>query len=146
MCFFETYLVEFVNKWCGSKRVGEIFLKNGEERREGVIAKFNRILKRLEETRLLDSAGRNCVCIRDDSRSYRRLVHWRNGLVHGLASYPQRRGYESKADPSPKPEELNKLQRGWAIATALEPIERLHDASSKRRPNWMSIPETWRAK
>jgi len=72
---------------------------------------------------------------------WRKLVNYRNGLVHARASRPESgsQGNE-KSNPLPTKSDLDRLSAGWAVQVVVTLVRRLHDAVGTSPPTWLVDP------
>jgi hypothetical protein len=74
-------------------------------------------------------------------QNFRRLVCFRNGLIHARASRPQTAGLSKSQLPVPSMEELQTLEPGWAVGVVTALIRELHLAAGTKEPDWLGKSE-----
>ena len=106
--------------------------------RRPVTEKWKDITKALASDRLIPSApsfaGKTW-------ENFRRLVEFRNGLVHARASRPQTVGLLESQMPVPSMEELQALEPGWAVGVITALIRELHVVTGIKEPDWLGSNE-----
>ena len=102
--------------------------------RRSVTEKWKETTKALASNGLIQSApsfeGKTWV-------NFRRLVEFRNGLIHARASRPQTAGLSEIQMPVPSMEELQALEPGWAVGVISALIRELHMATGTKEPDWL---------
>jgi hypothetical protein len=73
--------------------------------------------------------------------NFRRLVEFRNGLIHARASRPQTAGLSENQMPVPSMRELHALEPGWAVEVVTGLIRELHLATGMKEPAWLRSNE-----
>jgi len=68
---------------------------------------------------------------------WRRLVDYRDGLVHANASRPETAGLPPEWMPMPSKSELDELEPGWAVRVVVERVRLLHKAVGTDPPEWL---------
>jgi hypothetical protein len=77
----------------------------------------------------------------EQDMAWKRLVDYRNGLVHARASRPDTKGLGNGENPVPGPEELDQVvKRGWALGVVIDRIRGLHQAAGTELPPWLQRP------
>ena len=71
---------------------------------------------------------------------FRKLVDYRDGLVHASASRPETDSQPEKEKPLPSKTDLDKLFPGWAVQVVVTLVKRLHDAVGTPPPDWLVYP------
>lgn len=70
-----------------------------------------------------------------------RLVDYRNGLIHALASRPQEYGPGPPIRPLVTADDLHAMAPGWATSVVEERVLRLHQAEGTAPPPWLTSPQ-----
>ncbi len=102
--------------------------------RRPVTEKWKETTKALASNGLIPSAPNFAGKTWDE---FRRLVEFRNGLIHARASRPQTAGLAESEMPVPSMEELQVLKPGWAVGVITNLIRELHSAAGTREPDWL---------
>ena len=137
VCCMESYLFEwtFHDVLGGdNKRVLAYFPDNDKT---GIIDRCKIVTKKLYEDGLL--ASRPDFGTFREWQSFRKLVDFRNGLVHANAS---RSETVTPDEPSPSPslDDLDGMPRGWAVRVIVDLINHLHRAAGTLPPPWLVEP------
>jgi hypothetical protein len=139
VCAIESYLVEWVRdevlKLVNSdyKRLDEYFTI--EESYDPILERWKKVIKRLLEKGAIPAQP-------DFTQHYWKefsdLVKFRNGLMHGRASWPDSNSIPDKRKRAgPTNEELVKMDQGWAVGVVAEVIRQLHAAVGTPAPAWL---------
>lgn len=135
VAFAESYLFEWVRDDVLHRNMDELRTYFAHKSRPTVHEKWKKI------PRLLLADGR----IRDapdpskqQREEWNRLVTFRDGLLHAVASFPTPApgGRKSRA-PEPAKEDLEKMEPGWALRVVLERVVELHHKSHTSVPEWL---------
>jgi hypothetical protein len=70
-------------------------------------------------------------------QEFRRLIEFRNGLIHARASRPENSALTPKEMPSPTMAELQALDPGWAVNVVGQLIRELNTAAGTKPPSWL---------
>jgi hypothetical protein len=139
VCAIESYLVEWVRdevlKIVNSdyKRLTEYF--TNQESYDPILERWKKVTKRLVEKGAIPAQP-------DFTQHYWKefsdLVKFRNGLIHGGASWPDSNSIPDKRKRArPTNEELVKMDQGWAVGVVAEVIRQLHLAVGTPTPPWL---------
>ena len=71
---------------------------------------------------------------------FRKLVDYRDGLVHAAASRPETSSLPVTEKPVPPKSLLDQLEPGWAVKVVLELARQLHKAVGTTPPPWLIDP------
>lgn len=130
----ESYLLEWVRDEVLKRDfvLLDTYFPPGEHR--PVTEKWKETMKVLASNGLIQSApsfaGKTWA-------EFRRLVEFRNGLVHVRASRPQTVGLSEIQMPVPSMEDLQALEPGWAVGVITALIRELHMATGTEEPDWL---------
>lgn len=134
VCFAESYLVEWVRDEVLKGRDIKEFKKY--LMKKTAVDKWKDIPKQLHKDGLIphkpDLSG-------EYWREWKKLVRYRNGLVHAAASRPESKKL-SDNPPMPPKRELDQLQPGWAVRVVIELVKHLHKAAGTSPPEWLIKP------
>jgi len=103
-------------------------------RKRGVAEKFRDIPKELVQQGCIATAF---DCGGSEFSEFRRLVDYRDGLVHALASRPDRVDLPREQKPVPTKDELDALPPGWALTVVRALLKKLHDDTGTDAPAWL---------
>ena len=67
------------------------------------------------------------------------LVRYRDGLVYGVASRPEKDDLPADARPIPTVEQLQSIPAGWPTQVAINPVIQLHKFHSTNPPSDLGI-------
>ena len=133
VCAVESYLVEWVRDQVlkkDLKHLGSYFPPN---QRIGIVDRWKKVIDHLHKDSTIPrkpSYGESYW------KDFTDLVDLRNGLVHGIASKPERVTEEEK--PKLTAVQLQEIHPGWAVKVAANVIRKLHDAVGTSPPKWIS--------
>jgi hypothetical protein len=65
------------------------------------------------------------------------LVKYRDGLVHAVASRPERTSLPPEGRPVPPTSHLEPLKPGWAVDIVIQLVEEFHNAAGTPIPEWI---------
>jgi hypothetical protein len=135
VCCAEAYLFEWT--WEGPLRhdVHAIpqYFDPGD--RAGVRERWKDVTRRLHANKLLTKLPRSGDT---QSEEWARMIGYRDGLVHGVASLPVTNVQPSThRKPMPTPNEIEALSPGWAADVVAEQCRRLHEAEGTEPPPWL---------
>ena len=71
---------------------------------------------------------------------FKKLVKFRNGLVHAGSSRPETAGQDEIAKPVPSKDELDSLPVSWATEVVVKLVKELHKAVGTSPPGWLVMP------
>jgi hypothetical protein len=137
VCAAESYLVEWVRDGAlhGDFVALNRYFPPGVQR--GLTEKWKDVPRALVQAGLLAAVpqfdGRH-------GTEWRKLVDYRNGLVHARTARPDTGGLPPDEKPVPDFYVLNALARGWACHVVAERIEALHRACGTAPPAWLVRP------
>lgn len=134
--FADSYLYEWVRDEVlrdEARRWEMVFELFPEDDRRGVLKRWKEVPKDLLDLGLIPG-------IPDLGQfrweEFRRLISYRDGLVHGTASCPEGSHFPPGREPVPTMAELEALEPNWATNTVLGLIGLLHEASRTEVPDW----------
>lgn len=130
----ESYLLEWVRDEVLKRDfvLLDTYFPPGERR--PVTEKWKDITKALASNGLIQSAP---TFAGKTWENFRRLVEFRNGLIHARASRPQTAGLSEIQMPVPSMEDLQALEPGWALGVITALIRELHIATGTKEPEWL---------
>ena len=130
----ESYLLEWVRDEVLKRDLRRLDTYFPPGRHRGVTDKWKEVTKALASNGLIalapSFAGQTW-------QNFRRLVCFRNGLIHARASRPQTAGLSKSQLPVPSMEELQTLEPGWAVGVVTALIRELHLATGTKEPDWL---------
>lgn len=104
------------------------------DKRRGVLEKYRDIPKALaQEGRI--PATLDCGGV--EFADFRRLVGYRDGLVHASASRPDRHDLPQPQRPVPTNTELDELPPGWPCDVVLSLVRKLYRDTGTAAPPWI---------
>lgn len=144
VCFADSYLYEWVrdhlDAWMKQQgRPGdqwdEFFDLFPPADRRGVTERWREIPRSLADRGLIpgapDLGGTH-------GEEWKRLVAFRDGVVHGKLSRPDRSSAPPEELAVPTAEQLRTLPPGWAVRVVVERVRLLHLAAGTQPPAWLS--------
>jgi len=131
VCFMESYLVEWVRDIVGPKQIAAYFPLDD---RRGIRDRWKEVLKQLEKEKLIAQAPNFLLPYWE---AFLRLIAYRDGLVHALASRPSSSAAPPKAKPIPPMEALGNMPPGWAVGVVVDVVRQLHQAANTPPPSWL---------
>ena len=136
VCFAESYLYEWVRDRVLERDFARLagFFPTGDRR--GIRDRWKEVTKELEAQGLIPRAPDLSGSTWQD---FRRLVDYRDGLVHALASRPESAALPAEKQPIPTRTTLEAIPRGWATATVQRLVQELHQAAGTKPPDWVSL-------
>jgi hypothetical protein len=130
----ESYLLEWVRDEVLKRDFERLDTYFPPDERRSVTEKWKEITSLLVSDGLIPSApsfaGKTW-------ENFRRLVDFRNGLIHARASRPQTAGLSKSQLPVPSMEVLQTLPPGWAVGVVTALIRELHMATGTKEPDWL---------
>jgi hypothetical protein len=138
VCFAESYLFEWVrDEVLKGDYDGLLEYFPVPHKRRGVRRRWKEVLKQLLENGKIgkepDLGGRH-------EQEWKRLVDYRDGLVHARASRPQTTARPNERMPVPSKTDLDRLAAGWAVRVVIERVRLLHEAVNTPVPEWLVEP------
>jgi hypothetical protein len=130
----ESYLFEWVRDEALKRDFARLDTYFPPDKRRSVTEKWKEITKALASTGLIASAASFAG---KTWENFRRLVNFRNGLIHARASRPQTAGLSESQLPVPSMEDLQTLKPGWAVDVVTALIRELHMATGTKEPDWL---------
>ena len=132
-CFVESYLFEWVRDKVVKGAFGKIpnYLEG-----TGIRRKWKGAVKKVcEERSIVPPSWENA----EYWKKFRRLVEYRDGLVHGQASWPTLVDPPVPIGPAPVPSKktLESLPPGWAVEIVVELVRQLHKTIGAPPPSWL---------
>ena len=156
VCFVESYLVEWlinevfkdieiITQYSSIKQRKDIFkevFKDVEiitqysliKKRIGITEKWKNVLKDLYSKNLIPNEPYFNQTYWEE---WKKLVVFRDGLIHAVASLPESGSLKNKDKPIPSPKELSSLSPGWASKTAINLVKKLHEFADTSAPEWV---------
>jgi hypothetical protein len=134
VCAAESYLFEWVRDTVLSRDFVRLSRYFQPSDRRSVSDKFKVVPKALADDGLI-SAPLDCGGTEFDQ--FKRLVDYRNGLVHARASRPSTGGLSPDSQPRPSKSDLDSIAGGWATRVVRRMLEKLHQNSKTERPEWL---------
>jgi len=138
VCFAESYLFECVRDEVLKRDYdGLLEYFPVPHKGRGVRRRWKEVLKQLLENGKIreapDLGGRH-------EQEWKRLVDYRDGLVHARASRPQTTARPNERMPVPSKTDLDRLAAGWALRIVIDRVRRLHEAVNTPVPEWLVDP------
>jgi hypothetical protein len=142
VCLAETYLFEWVRDSALNhdyEKLNHYFPPIERKRpKMPVRERWREVPKQLASDGLLTKLPRWTA---EQDIAWKRLVDYRNGLVHARASQPDTKGLGNGENPIPGLDELDQLvKRGWALSVVIDRIRGLHQAAGTELPSWLQRP------
>ena len=137
VCCAESYLLEWVRDEVLNShfpRLNEYFVPG---KWQSVVDKWKDIPKQLCDDGLIPAIPKLGESYWED---WRKLVAYRNGLVHARASRPESDSQSKERNPLPSKGDLDRLPSGWAVQVVVTLVRRLHDAVGTSPPTWLVDP------
>lgn len=137
VCAAESYYFEWVRDVIlnsNFERLSHYFptdKKKGKKR--GVLEKFKEMTKQLKDD---DCIAGTLDCSGREYQAFVRLVDFRDGLVHAMASRPSTANLSKESRPVPSQTDLDTLPAGWAIGVVWTILEKLHHDTRTPRAGW----------
>jgi hypothetical protein len=129
VCFAESYLFEWVRDEVLKRDFSKLKDYFKPEERPSVLEKWKDIPKQLNVPDF-NNWGEFC-----------KLVNYRNGLIHGIASRPWTCPQPTDIEkPVPSKAMLDALSPGWAVRVVVTLVECLHNTSGTPLPTWLVYP------
>jgi hypothetical protein len=134
VCFAESYLFEWVRDEVLKRDFSRLSAYFPQGRKRGVFEKWKDIPEQLRDEGLIPKVPQ-----RGDVHSgdWRKLIDYRDGLVHARASRPETKSQSSEERPAPTVAELDDTPPGWAVGVVREQVRRLHEAAGTSPPEWL---------
>ena len=136
VCFVESYLFEFVRDVALRGRFEDLPTYFRQER-VGICDRWKRVLKQLKENGKITAIPDFSA---DTFREFTKLVGYRDGLVHGGASWPWTSSQGRNEGPVPPLDDLDKLPAGWAVGIVVDLVKDLHKSTAVELPGWLVWP------
>jgi len=133
-CFVESYLFEWIRDKVVKGAFGKI--PNYSTKGRGIRNRWMGAVNKVCQERSIAPPSWDARYWTDFSR----LVCYRNGLVHGKASWPTLISQPTiRVGPRPEPskETLEKLPPGWAVEIVVELVRQLHKTLGTPAPSWL---------
>ncbi len=139
VCFLESYLFEWTRNLVGPSEIKTYFplRRNDRPRRMGIRQKWKDVLKDLLAKKKIARAP---AFSGSDWAAFRRLVDYRDGLVHATASRSDSAGLPDEEKPMPSPDDLATMPAGQPVRVVVELVNRLHEATGTTVPPWLMNP------
>lgn len=139
VCAAESYIVEWVRDEVLNRDFKQlpVYFPSGLHR--GVTDKWREIPKELyRDGKIRAKPDWGGV----EWQNFRRLVDYRDGLVHASASRPETYSLANPPNPNPNPSktDLDNTSPGWAVNIVVNLIKHLHAAVGTTAPNWLVEP------
>lgn len=137
VCFAESYLFEWVRDVPLSYKFDDLVDYFPVRDRRSLSDRWKEVPKQLLKNGLITQVP---VLGGAHGQEWQRLLDYRHGLVHALASRPQTTARPKERMPVPSKTELDRLPAGWAVRVVIERVRRLHDAAGRPLPEWLVEP------
>jgi len=137
VCCVESYLFEWVRDEVLSRKFDELtqYFPYGDRR--GILDRWKKVIKALQKDNRIRKAPDFGLSYWND---FRKLVEYRDGLVHGKPSRPETSSLRDEQKPVPSKTMLDQLPSGWAVRVVVGVIRRLHEAVGTSTPSWLAEP------
>ena len=136
VCCAESYLLEWVRDSVLNRDFEALDTYFHPSDKRPIVDKWKEIPKQLHRDGLIPSAPDLAGSVWAE---FRRLVGFRNGLVHGRSSRPETDDLADESLPFPSKSQLDKLEQGWALRTAYQLIIGLNLAAGTAKPDWLRL-------
>jgi hypothetical protein len=135
-CAAESYLLEWVRDSVLQRDFRSVENYFPPSDRRGILDKWKEVPKKLNREGLIPKAP--------DLGSatwveFRRLVEFRNGLIHASSSRPETDNLPTASIPYPSKSDLDGLEAGWATRAVFHLIVELNTAAATRTPAWLTM-------
>jgi hypothetical protein len=134
VCAAETYIFEWVRDGVLNRDFVALNRYFPFDRKRGVIEKFKEVPKQLAKDGLIRDA---LDCGGPEFVAFRKLVEYRDGLVHAIASRPDTSSLAPPAKPMPSKQVLDALPAGWAAGVVRTLLQKLHADTDTLAPQWL---------
>jgi hypothetical protein len=132
VCFVESYLVEWLRNEV-FKNIEKFLEYSPIKQRIGIVEKWKNILKDLHSKNLIPNKP---YFNQTYWQEWKKLVEFRDGLIHAVASLPEGNSEKPEDKPIPSPNELSSLSPGWATKTVINLVTKLHEFADTNAPDW----------
>jgi len=135
VCCAESYLLEWVRDQVLKSDFEKLKRYFPPGKRRGVTEKWRAIPGQLKDDGLVpaipDLGGSH-------GEDWKKLIDYRDGLVHARASRPETDSLPDQERPIPSTSSLSQIGPGWAVRVVVERIKRVHNAAGTPYPSWLS--------
>jgi len=136
VCAAESYVFEWVRDTALNYDFKKLRTYFPADQTWGVKRKLMEIPKKLKEDGLVSGA---LDCGGQEWIEFRKVVAYRDGLVHAAASRPKTDGQPENEKPVPEASKLDALPPGWALEIVRVILRKLHtDTKTTPIPSWLS--------
>ena len=132
VCTVEAYLPEWVRDEVFPERFAKIRSNYFPKGRPGIRDHWKDVVERLRDEGFIPEAP-DFGDMKSGWWKFRKLVDYRNALVHAEKSLPRM----ANEKPSRMPLTLDKLPPGWAVQIVVTLIQKLHSAVGTTAPTWL---------
>jgi hypothetical protein len=138
-CFAESFIFEWSQRLLQIEEIERFFPTkrgtppNPRYRRE-LVEKWTRLPKELCD------AGKTTRVPKLDLTDLRKLVRYRNGLIHAAASRPKTEVQPLETVPVPTKEDLARITPGWAVGLVEKLVRDLHSELNVAPPPYLTRP------
>jgi|GEM_PF-1503401 hypothetical protein len=142
VCFIESYLFEWVRDDVLCRNYPEIEQYfdhrnvKGQPIRLGITERWKTVMKKLSEAKKISAS---MPLDKPAWQEFQLLVRYRDGLVHGVASRPEKDDLPADARPIPTVEQLQSIPAGWPTQVAINLVIQLHKFHSTTPPSDLGI-------
>jgi hypothetical protein len=136
VAFAESYLVEWVRDEVLKKDYQHFSTYFPPGIKVNALDKFKEIPKKLCEDKLI---LRRPDWGKSYWEDYKKLVDYRDGLVHASSSRPESGSMSQDERPLPPASLLAQLQPAWAIGVVIELVKELHRVLGTPLPAWLTL-------
>jgi hypothetical protein len=138
VCCAESYILEWVIVDVIKRDMQRLNKYFPPGRRRGVTEKWKEIPRELKDDGLIPATPQ----LSDSANwgEFRKLIGFRDGLIHASASRPENPSLHADESPVPSKTQLDNLSAGWAIGAVVAMIRNLNRAAGTPDPNWLQDP------
>ena len=131
VCFVESYLLEWVRDSVAPGILTELFPAKKER---PVAKRWKEVTADLVQRGRIKAAPDLSTQI---WQNFIKLLEYRKGLVHGVASRPQITPSCGAPEPVPTGAEIAAIENGWAVLVVSKLVRHLHAAAGDECPEWI---------
>jgi len=137
VCCVESYLFEWTRDEVLNRKFDELKKYFPYRDRQGIPDRWKKVIKDLKK----DNRISKSPDFKDERwQKFKKLVKYRNGLVHGSPSRPETSPLGDNQKPVPSKTMLEQLEAGWAVKIVIQLIRHLHEAVGTSTPQWLVEP------
>jgi hypothetical protein len=134
VCTAESYLLEWVRDTVLARDFKALDAYFPPAVKRPILEKWKEIPKRLREDGRIPGTPDLGGSTWSD---FRKLIDFRDGLVHARSSRPETAGLPEESLPLPSKSELDNMEPGWALRTISRLIADLNAAAATDDPDWL---------